>query len=1014
MLFSCLYNVSLAQVGNCPPSIGEAYLDINNVRARIPNNGALFYNGSPHVYNIPKFSPTNAFFASGILIAGLVDGELRGSAARYAQWEFWPGPLDETGNPPADCSKYDRVYKINLSDLIAFEETGTLTADISEWPWQLGAPVVDGDGIPNNYDLAAGDRPKIEGHQTLWWVMNDRGNQHKSSNMEPIGLEVQVTAFALASRENPSINNSTFYRYLLINKSTSRLEEAFFGLFADPDLGDWVDDYVGSDSLLNLGYVYNSDNEDAGSQGYGTPPPAAGISFLQGPRTNSDSVDNDRDGTVDERDERAQLHSFVFYYGGGGIAGDPVTGSDYYLYMQGRWKDTRPILYGGDGFLGAISDQPSPIMYAGDPVTREGWSERNPGVTGTLPPNQAGDRRFMQATGPFSIAPGDSQEVVFAVVWAQGEDNWDSVTALKNTTRDIQMAFAEGLQVPFPEPDISTNLRLEAPANHVLQQPLNPTLQWQYEPLATYYEVQWGKNGLLSESELVTNEENTSLRLPTLEPFTTYSWRVRAGNTFGIGPWSKLFRFSTSDAIIEERISPIQGFMAVQNASGVIDPYDMAAFGFNTSGFPIIQGVITPLDSYPEFDRPTVGVQQSLSDAVWGFHAGRSTLEFANPTPCEDCEEAFIDRAIQNGWNTIGFDDYEWRFTQACLDHIDGSIEENDCLAQRTTDDPSDTGQLAIIEVPFEIWNIGDPEVPGDDYRMIPLVCEEACSAGNEPNVFDIAGDHSISSAMNDPYTDEVSWFKPADNGAAPGEQGYVDYFFQESELGEETFSHLVLVNWNGGEMPPYEIPLPEPGSTFRITTAPLPIPIPSAPGDGAFTSQFETPLYWQASASFFRIQVSTSPTFATVLLDLTDVQGSSLTLRDLDPNIPHYWRVRVEAGLSIFSDWSPTWQFTPLVSGVANEEEDQGFPEAFELGQNYPNPSQSVTTIEYALPYESEVDLSIFDVLGRRVLRLVLKRQNAGRHEVTANLITLPAGVYYYRLMTESQSLTRSLVILK
>ena len=55
--------------------------------------------------------------------------------------------------------------------------------------------MIDGDGDPGNYDLAAGDRPAIYGHQTAFWVMNDVGNDHQSTLTEPIGLEVRVTAF---------------------------------------------------------------------------------------------------------------------------------------------------------------------------------------------------------------------------------------------------------------------------------------------------------------------------------------------------------------------------------------------------------------------------------------------------------------------------------------------------------------------------------------------------------------------------------------------------------------------------------------------------------------------------------------------------------------------------------------------------------------------------------------------------------------------------------------------------
>ena len=58
------------QVGTCTSPLGESYLDINNVRARIFNNGNLFWRGSPNVYNVPKGGRAQAMYNAGIWIGG--------------------------------------------------------------------------------------------------------------------------------------------------------------------------------------------------------------------------------------------------------------------------------------------------------------------------------------------------------------------------------------------------------------------------------------------------------------------------------------------------------------------------------------------------------------------------------------------------------------------------------------------------------------------------------------------------------------------------------------------------------------------------------------------------------------------------------------------------------------------------------------------------------------------------------------------------------------------------------
>ena len=85
---------------------------------------------------------------------GLVESELRIAATRYGEWEFWPGPLDDLGNPPADCAPYDRLWEVTRDDLTAFNATGVASENLQAWPWQLGAPVIDGDGDP---DLVVGE-----------------------------------------------------------------------------------------------------------------------------------------------------------------------------------------------------------------------------------------------------------------------------------------------------------------------------------------------------------------------------------------------------------------------------------------------------------------------------------------------------------------------------------------------------------------------------------------------------------------------------------------------------------------------------------------------------------------------------------------------------------------------------------------------------------------------------------------------------------------------------------------
>ena len=437
-----------AQTGTCEQAEAEAILDVNNVRARVLNNGALFWRGSPHVYEVPKYGNANAVFNASLWIGGLIEDTLSMAATTYGPWEFWAGPLDESGNPPADCRPFDKIYNIYLRDIIEYEQTGEITDNLANWPWQMGAPVIDGDGDPENYNLAGGDRPEIQGHQTLWWVMNDLGNLHERTQSAAIGLEVQVTAFAAAS-DNEHINNATIYRYKIIYKGDAPFEDVYLGMYNDVDLGNFHDDYVGSDTTLGLGYAYNADNFDEGEEGYGEAPPAVGFDIIQGPLVNNDGLDNDNDGAIDESDERLSMTTFTFHSSGGGVLGDPERGPDFYGYLQGRWKDGQPFTVGGWGR--DFSNIPTTFFYPGDPVTREGWTELTPDpFNGTQDPIPPADRRSILGSGPFTMQPGDIQEITISVVWAKGRDNLDSITKLREASIEVQAAIDAGFNIDLP------------------------------------------------------------------------------------------------------------------------------------------------------------------------------------------------------------------------------------------------------------------------------------------------------------------------------------------------------------------------------------------------------------------------------------------------------------------------------------------------------------------------------------------------------------------------------------
>ncbi|RMD67443.1 T9SS C-terminal target domain-containing protein [Candidatus Parcubacteria bacterium] len=107
----------------------------------------------------------------------------------------------------------------------------------------------------------------------------------------------------------------------------------------------------------------------------------------------------------------------------------------------------------------------------------------------------------------------------------------------------------------------------------------------------------------------------------------------------------------------------------------------------------------------------------------------------------------------------------------------------------------------------------------------------------------------------------------------------------------------------------------------------------------------------------------------------------------------------------------------TPLPSGAA--EHRTGIPQKLFLYPAYPNPFNPTTVIRYQLAAESDVELSIYDLFGRRVRTLVRDRQNAGLHSVSwdgrdAQGKAVGSGIYLCRLQAEERTQARRLVLMK
>ncbi len=94
--------------------------------------------------------------------------------------------------------------------------------------------------------------------------------------------------------------------------------------------------------------------------------------------------------------------------------------------------------------------------------------------------------------------------------------------------------------------------------------------------------------------------------------------------------------------------------------------------------------------------------------------------------------------------------------------------------------------------------------------------------------------------------------------------------------------------------------------------------------------------------------------------------------------------------------------------------DEGESLPSGFALHANYPNPFNAATTVSFAMDAETEIDLAVYDVLGRRVATLYNGPVDAGEHKVTWNADDLSSGVYFYRLAADGNDAVGRMTLLK
>jgi len=994
-----------------PVSVARSFIfdhqhfDANTIDCHLSNDGLIVdhrVTGSSGM-EWPRGSGKTADFASGLWLAGIghEDGILRTSVVEYSS-ELVPGPW---GEDPED--ERFRIFKINADG----------TGDWDVWPVDQGAPVDEN-----------GD-PAIIGDQTLWWVANDGESGQHDHVFSTDPMDVEIRFIISGFDRDDALGHAMLVRWEIINKSGRQYDSCYVALWDDPDVGDASDDLVGCDTTLGLGYAYNSGPVDAC---YGTSPPALGFAFLQGPEEPTGS------GIY------LPMTSFVYYWGAAPDPyGDPDSATQAYWFMKGFAADGTPYR----DHLG----HETRFVFAGDPVTGTGHLD---GVEVS-----PGDRRSLMSSGPFTLAPGDTQVVAGAKIVAPGYNHLRAVSSLRSFSRLIHSAYENGFV------DIPTDLNVQITYPDSSQAAIDIRIGFEQARLviANLYDDQ---DELIARETLFDDGQHqdedpadglwgNSLLLYRRRGPLSLSFEVSHPRQ-GMIRWPDIVtNIATAGPVTVESISVGADHI---NDDGLANPGEIVRFTAmvrNGTAFDLHQ---VTLDAVGALEEDLVSALQapngrkvfSRIDAgqigTWDYHPDSTYVQFALSPEAPGGEPVHVIFQITgdqaNRWLdtlTIPVSPYPYAPQYGIMELSQGVTEGR--FGYMIVDPEHLTGHTYRLRL---VERLGELVYDLEDLTAGSVLLSEQSfpdSIGFFSPMVDgfkiTAGD-----ASDSVWADSWQWENAGSTGRwLTGYDWGGDLFWGGIGLGREFYGSM-LQNWDYRDVRLTFDTSEElttrckvyrrdvgytvqsglgvfPGAAYDVsdTAAPRRLNIVLVEDDAP---EKPADMIWNPDTSstggreLLFIMSSDYDSLDGGGYDDEDLWGPSadvifltwLRLREEHQLLENSAELilRVNGNLVHPGD---VFTFTPVWS-------EEGLPEYFSLSQNYPNPFNSVTAIEYAVSQAGRVELTVYNILGQEVTRLVDEWHSPGIYRIAWNADRYGSGIYFCRLKAGEFHRTVKMVLLK
>lgn len=202
-------------------------------------------------------------------------------------------------------------------------------------------------------------------------------------------------------------------------------------------------------------------------------------------------------------------------------------------------------------------------------------------------------------------------------------------------------------------------------------------------------------------------------------------------------------------------------------------------------------------------------------------------------------------------------------------------------------------------------------------------------------------------------------------------------------------------------------------GMGWENNNAPA-IPTNPAPADNAIENNTQITLSWDCTDDDgnplnYSVYLGESTSLMIPIVD-NETNNSFTIPIQLLPDSTYIWKVIASDGQA--TSESPTWSFS--LASLKITDAVVGVPTNYYLYQNHPNPFNPITTIRYELPEQSDVQITIYNLLGKEFTTLLSESQDAGFKSIQWDASNVASGVYFCQIRAGEFVQTKKMILLK